>query len=157
MNSGRSGVFEDGGGEDDRCALREATRIDRAGTRIAWRILLTEIDVMIQRVLMICVFVLGVEQSTSWVRGEEQTKLDDFKLTITQFGPGHEPLGTEEVVIRNGLAYHFVSGESLEVILLDPTRSRLELIDLNRKVRTEVTFRRLEMFQEDLLRAVSLG
>ncbi|WP_422930355.1 hypothetical protein [Singulisphaera sp. PoT] len=78
----------------------------------------------------------------------------DFKLTMSFFGAGGKAVATEEIVIRKRLAYHFVSGESLEVIVLDPAQERLEILDLDRRLLTRITFRRLEIFQQELLKTI---
>ncbi len=110
---------------------------------------------MLRILTALIVILASVDATRQSIGGAEPATLNDFKLTIAQFGAGQKSLASEEVVVRNGLAFHFISGESLEVILIDPVRSRLELIDLDRKVRTEVSFRRLEIFQEELFRAIN--
>jgi hypothetical protein len=74
----------------------------------------------------------------------------DFKLIVSTYGLGKEPVETFELVVRKGHAYHFISGPSLEVILYDPSTARLELIDLDRKKRSEVTLKKLDAFQARL-------
>ena len=49
---------------------------------------------------------------------------------------------TEEIVIRQGRAYVFPS-DSKEVIIIEPSRGRLEILDVGRRVQTEVSFRSL--------------
>jgi len=67
----------------------------------------------------------------------------DFKIMVGSFALGPEPISTEEIVGRQGRIYQFRSG-SAEVVLIDPAGRRVELIDLSRKVQTEVSFARLD-------------
>lgn len=79
----------------------------------------------------------------------------DFKLVIGEYGAAKEPVGTLELIFRRGLAYQFASGPLLEVIIHDPGARRVELVDLKRKLRTEVTEPQLETFQTKLHDAIA--
>jgi hypothetical protein len=79
----------------------------------------------------------------------------DFKLVIAHYGVRKEPVGKAELVVRNGSAYHFVSEPPLEVIIHDPAAQRLELLDLDRKVRSDITLKSLDAYQRKLRDAIA--
>ena len=80
----------------------------------------------------------------------------DFKLAIALFEAGDIPLATAELVVRHGLAYEFVREAPEEVILIDPARARVVLFDLDRKVKTELTPKRLDSALSRVHQAVRL-
>ncbi len=67
----------------------------------------------------------------------------EFKIRVGSFALRPEPISTEEIVARAGRIYQFRSGTS-EVVVIDPARKRVELIDLQRKVQAEISFDRLD-------------
>ena len=67
----------------------------------------------------------------------------DFKVMVGSYSIKPEPVSTEEIVARQGRIYQFRSGTS-EVVVIDPARKRVELVDLVRHVQTEVSFDRLD-------------
>ncbi len=67
----------------------------------------------------------------------------DFKVLVAAFALGAKPVSTEEIIARDGRIYQFRS-ESVEVVVVDPPRKLVELVDLGRKVQTEVTFDQLD-------------
>ncbi len=79
----------------------------------------------------------------------------DFKLVIERFGVQKEPLGTAELVVHRGRAFHFVSGADLEVIVFEPSTARLELVDLDHKTRSDVSLKKLDTFVEKLHGAIA--
>lgn len=79
----------------------------------------------------------------------------DFKLVITLYGAGNEPIHKAELVVHEGRAFHFDPGPPLEVIIKDPGTGRLELLNLKTKVRSEVSFKKLEKFQTKLHEAIT--
>jgi hypothetical protein len=74
------------------------------------------------------------------------TAPSDFKIQVGEFALKKEPVTTSEVVVREGRAYVFPA-DSKEVIVIEPARKRVELVDVGRRVRAEVTF---EMLDESL-------
>ena len=64
--------------------------------------------------------------------------LADFKLTIELFGVYKPAIARAELVVRHGLAYQFVSDVPDEITIVEPRTGRLRLLDLKRKVQTEV-------------------
>ena len=74
---------------------------------------------------------------------------DDFRLQVASFGLGKEPVYTEEIVVRDGRAYIFPSNTK-EALIIEPARGRLELLDVGRRVQTEVSFRALDESVEKL-------
>lgn len=79
----------------------------------------------------------------------------EFKLVVTMFGAGKEPLATADLVARKGVAYQFITEAPAEVLVIDPRGSRLILLDLTRKVQTEVTSCRLDANLERLHRKLT--
>jgi len=63
----------------------------------------------------------------------------DFKLVIHVFGVGKSPLASADLVVRKGVAYQFMTEAADEVMIIDPAQGRMMLLDLGRKVQTEVT------------------
>ncbi len=68
----------------------------------------------------------------------------DFKLMIQLYGAGQSPLSGAELVIRKGVAYEFVNDEPEEITIIEPDRARLFLLDLKRKIQTELSARELD-------------
>jgi hypothetical protein len=104
--------------------------------------------------------VAGLFLAGAWGIGAEPPKPAaavpaDFKLVIGEYGAAKEPVGTLELIFRRGMAYQFSAGPLLEVIIHDPSTQRVELVDLNRKLRTEVTEPRLETYQTKLHDAIA--
>ena len=67
----------------------------------------------------------------------------DFKIQVGSFSTRKEAVSTEDVLIREGRAYVFPSG-SKEVVIIEPARGQLELLDVGRRVQAEVAFRSLD-------------
>ena len=61
-------------------------------------------------------------------------------------GRAPEPISEAELVVRNGVAYYFLSDSEDEVILIEPGLSRVVLIDLDRKIQAEITAKQLDGF-----------
>lgn len=79
----------------------------------------------------------------------------DFKVSITLYGAGKEPQQKTDLVVHDGRSYLFDPGPPLEVLIHDPMTGRLELINLVAKIRSEVTFQRLDEFQAKLHSAIT--
>jgi hypothetical protein len=79
----------------------------------------------------------------------------DFKLKIAVFTARAEPFHQLEIVVHKGRAYVFPAGPRLEVTLYDPDTARLEIFDLDRRVRTEVMLAKLEKFRTELHAAIA--
>jgi hypothetical protein len=67
----------------------------------------------------------------------------DFKIQVGLFSLRKEPVSTEEVLIREGRAYVFPS-DSKEVVIIEHVRGQLDLLDVGRKIQTEVSFQALD-------------
>ena len=67
----------------------------------------------------------------------------DFKILVASYAIRKEPVSTEEIIIREGRAYVFAS-DTKEVMIIEPARQGLELLDVGRKVEAEVTFAMLD-------------
>jgi len=67
----------------------------------------------------------------------------DFKIQVDSFALKPEPVAREELVARQGRVYQFATGTT-EVVMIDPARGRVELLDIKRKMQTEVDFARLD-------------
>jgi hypothetical protein len=81
----------------------------------------------------------------------------DFKLLISLYGTGKEPVSRAELLTHNGRSYQFLALElpQEEVIVHDPGSARMELIDIRRRVRSEVAFKQLDAYQAKLHNAVA--
>jgi hypothetical protein len=78
-----------------------------------------------------------------------QPRPADFKLKVAEFGLGREPVSTAEIVFRDGRAYVFPS-DSKEVLIVEPKQRRIDLVDVGRRVQSEVSFAALEESLEKL-------
>lgn len=67
----------------------------------------------------------------------------DFKLLVASYGLGTVPVYTEELVAISGRVYQFASN-SHEVVVIEPARSRVALLDLDRRLQSEISFGQLE-------------
>ncbi len=67
----------------------------------------------------------------------------DFRLQVASYGLGKEPVYTEEIVVRSGRAYVLPSN-SKEVVIIEPARGRLEILDVGRRIQAEVSFTALD-------------
>ena len=67
----------------------------------------------------------------------------DFKIRLGSFTLGKEAVSTEEVLIREGRAYVFPS-DSREVVVIEPARGQIALLDVGRRVQSDVSFRSLD-------------
>ncbi len=67
----------------------------------------------------------------------------DFRLHVASFGLGKEPVYTEEIVVHAGRAYVLPSNVK-EVVIIEPARNQLVILDVGRRIQTEVTFEALE-------------
>ena len=67
----------------------------------------------------------------------------DFKIQADSFALKPEPVTREELVARHGRVYQFSAGTE-EVVIIDPARGRVELLDIKRRVQTEVSFAQLD-------------
>jgi hypothetical protein len=68
----------------------------------------------------------------------------DFKLVIQLFGIRTAPIATAELVVRKGVAYQFLTEAPEEVMIIDPSPLRVVLLDIERKVQTELTSKTLD-------------
>lgn len=89
--------------------------------------------------LITILFLLGADEPK-----QETRALADFKLVISLYGVRKPPIATAELVVRNAVAYQFLTDSPNEVMIVDPGQSRLILFDLTRKIQTEFTSERLD-------------
>ena len=96
-------------------------------------------------VVAVVVGVLGASAAS----GDDRPAVPaDFKLLVGSFALKPEPVSTEEVIVRQGRAYLFAS-DTKEVVVIEPAGKRLELIDVGRKLKAEITFGLLDGAIED--------
>jgi hypothetical protein len=67
-----------------------------------------------------------------------------FKIAIDFYGVRAEPITTAELFFRSGTAYYFASESPEEILIVNPADARLELLDLPRKLQTEIGLTRLD-------------
>lgn len=80
--------------------------------------------------------------------GPEPTS--DFKQVVRLYGAGREPLGTSDLIFTRGRAYQFVVEAAHEVSIWDPSNNRVELLDLKRRIHTELRFDQLDRVEARL-------
>lgn len=80
----------------------------------------------------------------------------DFKLVVTVYGVKKEPIQRSELLSWRGRLFVVVSGSS-EVVVLNPGTNRAELVDIDRKVHTDIPFERFERYQANLRKAIQLA
>jgi hypothetical protein len=78
----------------------------------------------------------------------------DFKLAIAFYGVHKEPITTSELIVHSGTAYYFASESPEEIVIINSTDRRVELLDLERRVQAEISFTRLDEKQSTLHRAI---
>ncbi|MHC5536917.1 hypothetical protein ACYOEI_01430 [Singulisphaera rosea] len=94
--------------------------------------------------LMLAVF--GLEAGGGETDSEH--RVADFKLAIEEFEVRKEPVRTVEMIVHGGRVYQIITKPGFEVVLYEPTADRVEIVDLARKVRTEVALRKVETLEE---------
>ena len=78
----------------------------------------------------------------------------DFKVEVAEFGLGPKPVVTSEIVARDGRAYQFTPGND-EVVIIDPKRSRVELVDVGRRLQAIIPFAELNQSRSELKAAIA--
>jgi hypothetical protein len=87
------------------------------------------------------------------VADDRPTAPADFKIQVGEFALKKEAVATAEIVVRQGRAYVFPS-DSKEVVVIEPARKRVELVEIGRKVQAEVTFQELDESLEKLKKSL---
>lgn len=98
---------------------------------------------------------VGATGSGPGARAEEAPAFPDFKLAIAFHGVREEPITTAELLVRGGIAYRFASEAPGEILILDPAAARLELVDIRRRIRSEIFLTRLDEKQAMLHKAIA--
>ncbi len=75
--------------------------------------------------------------------GPRPAEVVDFKVVVESYALSREPVVREDLVARHGRVYQFSTATD-EVIVIDPARRRVELLDLGRRVQAEVSFGQLD-------------
>lgn len=86
---------------------------------------------------------IAVLASPATAQGPPAGVAADFKILVAAYGLARDPIYTEEMVAISGRVYQFMS-LSHEVVIIEPIRSRVDLLDLDRKLQSEVTFGQLD-------------
>jgi hypothetical protein len=92
------------------------------------------------RILLVGLALLATPASA---QGPPAEVAADFKIMVAAYGLAKEPIYTEEMVAISGRVYQFVS-HSPEIVVIEPIRSRVDLLDLDRKLQSELTFSQLD-------------
>lgn len=66
----------------------------------------------------------------------------DFKIDVGSFGASSKPVSTAQIVAKDGRTYLF-SSDSNEVVIVEPKRAHVELLDIPRRIQVEITFAQL--------------
>jgi hypothetical protein len=86
---------------------------------------------------------LAVLATSATAQGPPAEVAADFKIKVAAFGLAKDPIYTEELVAISGRVYQFVS-ISHEIVIIEPIRSRVDLLDIERKLQSEVTFSQID-------------
>src|SRR5262249_49058227 len=78
-----------------------------------------------------------------------------YKLAIAFYGVRKDPITTAELFFPEGTAYYFASESLEEILIVNPTSARVELLDMNRKIQAEMPFRKLDEKKAALHRAIA--
>jgi hypothetical protein len=68
----------------------------------------------------------------------------DFKLAVALHGVEKDPVATSLIVVRQGIAYQFLSQARDEVQIIDPAGPTITLLHLKRRVQTEISAGQIE-------------
>jgi hypothetical protein len=79
----------------------------------------------------------------------------DFKIVVAMYGVRKHPIATAELVARHGRVFQFNSDAPAEVIIHDPSTERIELLDLDRMVQTELSWKVLDAARDRLREAIA--
>jgi hypothetical protein len=81
--------------------------------------------------------------SPAGAQGPPPAGTPDFKILVANFGVAREPIFTEELVAISGRVYQFAS-ITREVVVIEPVRAQVGLLDIERKLQSEISFSELE-------------
>lgn len=101
-----------------------------------------------------CILTIGLACILGMAAEPPSAPPPDFKLALGLFGADQAPLGTGELVVRKGVAYQFLSEAKQEVQIVDPNHARVILLDLKRKLQTEITPSQLDAHVARLRRTI---
>lgn len=107
---------------------------------------------------MLCCFLTGlamaaVGQASAPSAVAAPSEPGGFKIVYREYQLGTEPILRGEIVVLNGRWYQFHNINN-EIVIVDPKRAKVELIDLSRKAQSEVTFARLDEATQALKKVV---
>ncbi|WZO98785.1 hypothetical protein EP7_000376 [Isosphaeraceae bacterium EP7] len=77
-----------------------------------------------------------------------------FKIQVTRYYSGPEPVGRAEIVAHGGRVYMFDSETPEEVVIYDPEGGRIHLLDMARKLTAELPVKKLDESQTALRKAI---
>ena len=74
----------------------------------------------------------------------DSTPPADFKLAVALHFAEKDPVATSLIIVRRGIAYQFLSQARDEVQIIDPAGPTITLLDMKRRVQTEVSAGQIE-------------
>jgi hypothetical protein len=80
-----------------------------------------------------------------------------FKIQVTHYLAGPEPVGRAEFVAHKGRVYMFASETPEEVVIYDPEGGRIHLLDMVRRVTGELPTKKLDDSQAALRKAIGVA
>ncbi len=105
------------------------------------------------RCVLALVFLMIVPRVLGEDAASPAAELADFKLTIELSGVEKVALGRSELVVHKGLAYQFFSDVPDEITMIEPRTSNVRLLDLKRRLQTEIKGQRLDLGLAEMRRA----
>ncbi|WP_435010295.1 hypothetical protein P12x_001547 [Tundrisphaera lichenicola] len=79
----------------------------------------------------------------AWADGPPAGNPADFKLLVAGYGLAKDPVYTEELVAISGRIYLFASN-SHEIYVIDPSKSKVDFLDLERRLQSSITYAQIE-------------
>ena len=79
-----------------------------------------------------------------------------FKMQVTHYYSGPEPVGRAEIVAHGGRVYIFASDAPEEVVIYDPEGGRIHLLDMVRRLTGELPSKKLDDSQAALRKAIGV-
>lgn len=87
--------------------------------------------------------------------GEADAPPPAFKIDLDVYGAGPKPLTSAAIAVEGGVGYQFLDSLKQEVQVIDPARSAVRLLQLQKRTWTEVTSAEIEVAVERLRRSIA--
>lgn len=94
--------------------------------------------------LIVVLFLASPANAADDKQAPVQSSKTEFKLVIDLYTVDKKPVVTADLIVYKGVAFHFVKEVPSEIVIIDPGKARIVLLDLKRKIQTELSVRRLD-------------